>query len=163
MPKYKVFISSVQSEFAQERQLLFDFISNDELLGQYFEPFIFEQIAAQDTNPQQLYLAEASSSQVYLLLMGLHYGNAGSEELSPTEKEYQAAGESNAYRVAFIKDMDDQPREEREELFFRKVQKELSYRVFSYPSVLVSLVKQSLYAYLKYKGIIQATMRLWPI
>ncbi len=156
MPKYKVFISSVQSEFAQERQLLFDFISNDELLGQYFEPFIFEQIAAQDTNPQQLYLAEASSSQVYLLLMGLHYGNAWSEELSPTEKEYQAAGESNAYRVAFIKDMDDQQREEREELFFRKVQKELSYRVFSNPSVLVSLVKQSLYAYLKYKGIIQA-------
>ena len=156
MPKYKVFISSVQSEFAQERQLLFDFICNDELLGQYFEPFIFEQIAAQDTNPQQLYLAEASSSQVYLLLMGLHYGNAGSEELSPTEKEYQAAGESNAYRVAFIKDMDDQPREEREELFFRNVQKELSYRVFSNPSVLVSLVKQSLYAYLKYKGIIQA-------
>ena len=88
--------------------------------------------------------------------MGLHYGNAGSEELSPTEKEYQAAGESNAYRVAFIKDMDDQQREEREELFFRKVQKELSYRVFSNPSVLVSLVKQSLYAYLKYKGIIQA-------
>ena len=156
MPKYKVFISSVQSEFAQERQLLFDFICNDELLGQYFEPFIFEQIAAQDTNPQQLYLAEASSSQIYLLLMGLHYGNAGSEELSPTEKEYQAAGESNAYRVAFIKDMDDQPREEREEFFFRKVQKELSYRVFSNPSVLVSLVKQSLYAYLKYKSIIQA-------
>lgn len=156
MPKYKVFISSVQSEFAQERQLLFDFISNDELLGQYFEPFIFEQIAAQDTNPQQLYLAEASSSQVYLLLMGLHYGNAGAEELSPTEKEYQAAGESNVYRVAFIKDMDDQQREEREELFFRKVQKELSYRIFSNPSVLVSLVKQSLYAYLKYKGIIQA-------
>ena len=28
MPKYKVFISSVQSEFSQERQLIFDFIRN---------------------------------------------------------------------------------------------------------------------------------------
>ena len=145
----------MQSEFASERQRVFDFIRNDELMGQYFEPFIFEQIAAQDTNPRQLYLDEASKCQVYLLLVGQRYGNALQGELSPTEKEYQAAGEGNAYRVAFIKDLDDQQREEREERFFRKVQNELSYRVFSNLSVLVSLVKQSLYAYLKYKGIIQ--------
>ena len=155
MPKFKVFINSVQSEFSQERQLVFDFIRNDELMGQYFEPFIFEQIAAQEANPRQLYLDEASSCQVYLLLMGKKYGNILSDGISPTEKEYQAAGEGNAWRVAFISDMDGQQREEAEERFFRKVQNELSYRVFSNPSVLVSLVKQSLFAYLKYKGIIQ--------
>ena len=155
MSKYKVFISSVQSEFSKERQLVFDFIRNDELMGQYFEPFIFEQIAAQDANPRQLYLDEASSSQVYLLLMGKRYGNVLPDGISPTEKEYQAAGGDNAWRVAFISDLDGQQREEAEEHFFRKVQNELSYRVFSNPSVLVSLVKQSLYAYLKYKGVIQ--------
>ena len=155
MLKYKVFISSVQSEFAQERQRIFDFIRTDELMGQHFEPFIFEQIAAQDTNPRQLYIDEASSCQVYLLLIGKRYGNILPEGISPTEKEYQAAGESNAWRVAFISDLDGQKREEEEERFFRKVQNELSYRVFSNPSVLVSLVKQSLYAYLKYKGVIQ--------
>lgn len=155
MPKYKVFISSIQSEFSQERQLVFDFIRNDELMGQYFEPFIFEQIAAQDTNPRQLYLDEASSCQVFLLLVGKRYGNILPDGVSPTEKEYQAAGDGNAWRVAFISDLDGQQREEAEERFFRKVQNELSYRVFSNPSVLVSLVKQSLYAYLKYKGIIQ--------
>lgn len=114
MPKFKVFISSVQSEFANERQRVYDFIRLDDLMGQYFEPFIFEQIAAQDTNPRQLYLDEASSCQVCLLLMGQSYGNALPGELSPTEKEYQAAGDGNAYRVAFIKDMDDQPREEQD-------------------------------------------------
>ena len=124
-------------------------------MGQYFEPFIFEQIAAQDANPRQLYLDEASSSQVYLLLMGKRYGNVLPDGISPTEKEYQAAGGDNAWRVAFISDLDGQQREEAEERFFRKVQNELSYRVFSNPSVLVSLVKQSLYAYLKYKGVIQ--------
>ena len=155
MLKYKVFISSVQSEFAQERQRIFDFIRTDELMGQYFEPFIFEQIAAQDTNPRQLYIDEASSCQVYLLLIGKRYGNILPEGISPTEKEYQAAGESNAWRVAFISDLDGQKREKEEERFFRTVQNELSYRVFSNPSVLVSLVKQSLYAYLKYKGVIQ--------
>ena len=155
MPKYKVFISSVQSEFSQERQLIYDFIRSDELMGQYFEPFIFEQIAAQDTNPRQLYLDEASSCQVYLLLLGKRYGNILPDGISPTEKEYQAAGEGNAWRVAFISDLNGQLREEAEERFFRKVQNELSYRVFSNLSVLISLVKQSLYAYLKYKGIIQ--------
>ena len=155
MPKYKVFISSVQSEFSQERQLVSDFIRNDELMGQYFEPFIFEQIAAQDTNPRRLYLEEASSCQVYLLLIGKKYGNTLPGDLSPTEKEYQAAGEGNAWRIAFIRDLDGLPREEEEERFFLKVQNELSYRVFSNPSVLISLVKQSLFAYLKYKGIIQ--------
>ena len=157
MPKYKVFISSVQSEFSQERQLIFDFIRNDELMGQYFEPFIFEQIAAQDKNPRQLYLDEASSCQVYLLFIGKRYGNILPDGISPTEKEYQAAGNGNAWRVAFISDLDGQQREETEERFFRKVQNELSYRVFSNPSVLVSLVKQSLYEYLKYKGIIQTS------
>ena len=155
MPKYKVFISSVQSEFSQERQIIFDFIRNDELMGQYFEPFIFEQIAAQDKNPRQLYLDEASSCQVYLLFIGKKYGNILLDGISPTEKEYQAAGDGNAWRVAFISDLDGQQREEAEERFFRKVQSELSYRVFSNPSVLISLVKQSLYEYLKYKGIIQ--------
>jgi hypothetical protein len=95
MHKYKVFISSVQSEFSKERQLVFDFIHNDELMGQYFEPFIFEQIVAQDANPRQLYLDEASSCQVYLLLMGKKYGNVLPDGISPTEKEYQAAGESS--------------------------------------------------------------------
>ena len=155
MPKFKLFISSVQAEFAIERQLIYDFISTDELMSQYFEPFIFEQISAQDTNPQQLYLQQASQSQVYLLLLGQQYGNAKNGELSPTEQEYLAAAAGNAYRIAFIKDLTE-PREQREERFFRLVQSELSYRIFANLSVLKSLVKQSLYAYLKYKGIIQS-------
>ena len=155
MPKFKVFISSVQSEFASERLRLYDYIRQDELMSQYFDPFIFEKTAAQDTNPRQLYLEEAAASEVSLALIGQYYGNAADGELSPTEKEYNAAGEGNAYRVAFIKDLDEQPREEREERFFRRVQNELTYRVFSNPSVLLSLVKQSLHAFLKYKGIIQ--------
>ena len=156
MPAFKIFISSVQAEFAKERQLIYDFIHQDELLSQYFEPFIFEQISAQNTNPQQLYLDEAARSQVYLLLVGKQYGNAADGELSPTEQEYLTAGEHNAYRIALIKDLEGQPRDEREQRFFHKVQAELSYRIFSNPSVLISLVKQSLYTYLKYKGIIQA-------
>ncbi len=154
MSKFKVFISSVQAEFAHERQRIYDYIRDDELMSQYFDPFIFERIASQDANPKQLYLEEAAGSQVYLLLIGQQYGNAQPGKPSPTEQEYQAAAESTAYRIAYIKDLDDMARDEREELFFRKVQSELSYRTFANPSVLVSLVKQSLITFLKYKGII---------
>lgn len=155
MPKFKVFISSVQAEFASERIRIFDFIRNDELMSQYFDPFIFERIPSQDRNPKQLYIEEAAKSQVYLLFLGQQYGNALPGELSPTEQEYQAAGEGNAYRIAFIKELENESRDTREEQFFRRVQGELSYRPFANPAVLESLVKQSLIAYLKYKGIIQ--------
>ena len=39
----KVFISSVQVEFAEERRRLFDYIQNDSLLGRFFIPFIFHE------------------------------------------------------------------------------------------------------------------------
>jgi len=56
MPRIKIFISSVQSEFAEERQFLCDYISTDALLGKFFIPFIFEQLPAQDTTAQRAYL-----------------------------------------------------------------------------------------------------------
>lgn len=42
MPKTKLFISSVQKEFTEERQALYDYILADPLLGRFFEPFLFE-------------------------------------------------------------------------------------------------------------------------
>jgi hypothetical protein len=46
MQKKRVFISSVQSEFAEERQMLFEYLTTDALFCKFFEPFIFEQIPA---------------------------------------------------------------------------------------------------------------------
>ena len=42
----RVFISSVQAEFADERRLLCDYIRQDALLGRFFSPFIFEELPA---------------------------------------------------------------------------------------------------------------------
>jgi len=55
MQRKKVFISSVQSEFALERQLLFDYLTSDALLGKFFEPFIFENVPALNAKPSDVF------------------------------------------------------------------------------------------------------------
>jgi len=46
--KKKIFISSVQSEFSEERKALHDYLLADPLLGRFFEPFLFELLPAMD-------------------------------------------------------------------------------------------------------------------
>ncbi len=46
--KYKIFVSSVQKEFKDERRALRDYIRGDPLLRQFFEVFIFEDLPASD-------------------------------------------------------------------------------------------------------------------
>ena len=49
MQKFKVFISSVQKEFAKERELLFRHFITDALLSSFFEPVLFENRAKHKT------------------------------------------------------------------------------------------------------------------
>ena len=42
----KVFISSVQREFAKERHAIAKLIRTDRLLKHFFEPYVFEETAA---------------------------------------------------------------------------------------------------------------------
>ena len=74
MTRKKIFISSVQNEFQQERRMIADYIRQDALLSIYFEPFLFEELPAQDKSAQEAYLEQAAHSDVYLLLMGEQYG-----------------------------------------------------------------------------------------
>lgn len=46
MTGIRVFISSVQAEFAEERRQLCHYIRTDALLGKFFQPFIFEELPA---------------------------------------------------------------------------------------------------------------------
>ena len=44
--KFRVFISSAQKELEPERLALFGLITTDPFLKEYFEPVLFEKIAA---------------------------------------------------------------------------------------------------------------------
>jgi len=62
MQKKRVFISSVQSEFANERQMLFDYLTSDALLGKFFEPFIFENAPVSNYSPATVLLYSIHNS-----------------------------------------------------------------------------------------------------
>lgn len=66
MKRIRIFISSVQSEFAQERAMLGQYIRQDALLGKFFETFLFEDVPANEASPQQVYLSEVEMSDIYL-------------------------------------------------------------------------------------------------
>ena len=58
----RVFISSVQREFAEERQLLCKYIREDALLGKFFLPFIFEELPAINLSAPEAYLNHITHS-----------------------------------------------------------------------------------------------------
>jgi len=64
MQKKRIFISSVQSEFSEERVMLFDYIRTDALLGQIFEPFIFEKTEAESQTAQNVYLKQVEHCDI---------------------------------------------------------------------------------------------------
>ena len=63
--------------------------------------------------PEQVYLDELRESDLYLGLFGRDYGTAGEGGVSPTEREFERAGEMGKPRLIFVKGGADAPRDER--------------------------------------------------
>ena len=91
MNRKRIFISSVQSEFAEERKRLCDYIRQDALLGKFFEPFIFEELPAINLSAQEAYLNQVRQCDIYVGILGESYGYEDTEGVSPTEREYDLA------------------------------------------------------------------------
>lgn len=123
MNRLKIFISSVQSEFAEERAMLSHYIRTDVLLGKFFEPFIFEELPAVNQSPEQVYLGEVERCDLYLGLIGSRYGYEDAEGVSPTEREYDLADKSGKYRLIFINSTTEQTRHPKEAAFVSKIER----------------------------------------
>lgn len=152
MNRLKIFISSVQKEFAEERQALASYIRSDALLGMFFEPFLFENFPANDKKPKQIYLEEVKHSDVYLGIYGTQYGFEDSEGISPTEREYDTAVSLGISRLIFIKKVEH--REAKEATFIHKVEQELTRRSFQTADELRNAVYAALVRFLTEKEFI---------
>lgn len=103
--KLKIFISSVQSEFVNERAEMACYLRQDPLLATFFEPFIFEEVPANTHSPGKLYLTEVKVSDIYTGLLLAPFGFDDEMGVSPTEREYDQAKAEHIPRVTFIKDI----------------------------------------------------------
>ena len=150
--KKKLFISSVQAEFQEERRALVAYIRQDPMLGRYFEPYIFEESPAQDCSAQRAYMDEVEASDIYLGLYGELYGFEDKEGISPTEREYDAATQRNLYRIVLIKDVP--ARQTKEQQLIYKAEQDVVRNMFSTYAELKERVYSALVRYMVYKGIL---------
>ncbi len=82
MTPIRIFISSVQREFSQEREHLRDYLRGDPLMRRFFQVFLFEDVPAGDLRPDEVYLDEVEHSDIYIGLFGSEYGVEGSDGVS---------------------------------------------------------------------------------
>ena len=150
--RFKVFISSVQREFAAERQMLAEYVRKDALLGKFFDVFLFEEEPACDVEARDLYLPEVENSDIYLGILGAQFGNADADGVSPTEREYDLATIKGKERLVFVKKCERDPREER---FVQKVQSDIVRKSFETAEELQLAVYAALVRVLENKGYIR--------
>ena len=155
MKRIRIFISSVQSEFTQERIMLSQYIRTDALLGKFFETFIFEDVPANEASPQQVYLSEVEMSDIYLGLYGNKYGYEDADGVSPTEREYDRAAELHKTRLIFIKSLEEEKRHPKETALIQKVERDIVRKTFVDIEGLRTSVYASLVRYLEEKEYIR--------
>ena len=85
MAPIRIFVSSVQEEFVEQRLALRDYVHGDPLMRRFFEVFLFEDAPAADRRPEALYLNEVERSDIYVGLFGSEYGT----EPIPSYQVYQ--------------------------------------------------------------------------
>ena len=146
----KIFISSVQAEFAEERRKLFDYIQSDALLGRFFIPFIFENEPASAKSAQSVYLSQVAECDIYLGLFGCRYGYEDAEGISPTEREYDMATEECKHRLVFITRLQGRKkRHPKQAKLIAKAEQSVVRKSFSDYDELRSSVYESLVRYLE--------------
>ena len=109
--RLKIFISSVQKEFAQVRQDLKAFLLGDAVLQRFIsEVFLFEDLPAKDRRADEVYLEEVERSDVYLGVLGYEYGYEDQNGVSPTEHEYDHATRHKKTRLIYVWGSDEKKR-----------------------------------------------------
>ena len=148
----RLFISSVQKEFAAERRAVRDFIRGDALLRRFFDVFLFEDLPASDRRTDDVYLEEVAHSGIYLGLFGDDYGSTDAEGVSPTEREFDEATRCGRVRLIFVRGTDDTRRDPRMLVLIRKAGGQLIRKRVTDVADLTGAVYASLVEYLERTG-----------
>ncbi|MDX8409339.1 MAG: DUF4062 domain-containing protein, partial [Mariprofundales bacterium] len=151
----RLFVSSVQKEFAEERKALGDFLNGDALLRRFFEVFLFEEAPAADHRADQVYLDEVGRCDIYIGLFGDEYGWEDADGMSPTHLEFREATRLGKTRLIFVKGAIDNDKHAKMKMLIHEVGSQLIRRRFNSSSELVTSVYAALVQYLEEKEFIR--------
>ncbi|MHB8793318.1 MAG: ATP-binding protein [Thermoleophilia bacterium] len=151
----RIFISSVQKEFATERRAVADFIRDDPLFRRFFDVFLFEGLPASDRRADEVYLDEVDHSAIYIGLFGDEYGATEDTGSSPTEEEFNRATMKGITRLVFIKDGKDASRNPKMAALISNATGQLIRCRFGSTIELLRLLQDSLVSYLEKRGDVQ--------
>lgn len=104
---------------------------------------------ANSQSASQVYMSEVEQSDIYLALLGSHYGYEDENGISPTECEYGLATKLHKDRLIFIKRMDKTQREEKEAKLIAKAEQCVVRKSFNSYEELRTAVYASLVRYLE--------------
>lgn len=155
MKPLRLFISSVQQEFAEERVVLREYLQGDPLLRKFFQVFLFEDMSARDQRPEEIFLAEVSQCDIYLGLFGNEYGWENADGYSPTHREFLEATRLGKHRLIFVKGTADDDRHPKMSALIREADGQLIRRRFVAPAELIAHVYASLVDYLSTRELLR--------
>lgn len=138
----KVFISSAQGEFSKERRFLYDELKKDSYFSRNVELFVFEIDGAKTEAANEVFINEVEEADVYIGLIGRHYGNIYKEGLSATEYEYNTFISNKHDAYFFIKNC--KTRDEGSTKFLKRIKDLTKYDTFTTKEELLDEVKASL-------------------
>ncbi|MYK89111.1 MAG: DUF4062 domain-containing protein [Acidobacteria bacterium] len=155
MSPIRIFISSVQREFAREREHLRDYLRGDPLMRRFFEVFLFEDVAASDRRPDEVYLDEVEGCEIYVGLFGTDYGFEDAHGISPTEREFDRATRLEKHRLIFLKGPDGSDRHPKMRALIGRAQAGLVRKRFATSAELVSGLYAALVQYLEARQLLR--------
>ena len=144
----------MQKELQADRYAVRDFVHGNELLGQFFQVFLFEDLPPTDRRADEVYLDEVAKSQVYVGLFGNEYGSEDDNGLSPTEKEFDFAAKQRKRRLIFVRGYNDKNRHPKMKKLIRKAGDEVVRRRYTDTEEMLRLLYGSLIRYLQDQGVI---------
>ena len=155
MSPIRIFISSVQREFGREREHLGGFLRGDPLMRRFFEVFLFEDVPASDRRPDEVYLDEVERCDIYVGLFGEEYGFEDERGVSPTEREFERATETDKHRLIFVKSTEEGARHPKMRALIGRAQSGLVRTRFATRAELVAGLYAALVQYLGAKELLR--------
>jgi len=154
MKPLRLFISSVQQEFAEERAVLREYLQGDPLLRKFFQVFLFEDMSARDRRPEEIFLSEVSQCDIYLGLFGNEYGWENADGYSPTHREFLEDKSLGKHLLIFFKGTEGD-RHPKMSALIREADGQLIRRRFVAATELIAHVYASLVDYLSAKELLR--------